>query len=102
MLFRKRDRRRAVSAAQRRDDGALPDEQQLFAIPIDAMLKGAYFRRGGKQIRQFSVTVDGATRLVTSGDLVDKATYDALLAAGAIKASPSSATDTEVPNLAGK
>ena len=31
------------------------------------------------------MTVNGATKLVTSGDMVDAATYDALVAAGAIR-----------------
>jgi hypothetical protein len=50
------------------------------------MLKGSFCKRRKKTVRQFGVTVNGATRLVTSGDMVDRETYEALLAAGAIRA----------------
>ena len=40
--------------------------------------------------------VNGATQLVTSGDVVDAATYNALLAAGAIRPAPAR-TDGDAP-----
>lgn len=49
------------------------------------MLKGSIYHRRKQTVRQFGVTVNGATKLVTSGDMVDAATYDALVAAGAIR-----------------
>lgn len=52
------------------------------------MTKGAVIHRKGKVYRQYGVTVRGATRLVTSGDVVDQPTYDALVAAGAIRVAP--------------
>ncbi len=48
------------------------------------MRKGTVLQRRGKTIKQFAVTVNTATRVVTSGDVVDKAIYDALVSAGAI------------------
>lgn len=52
------------------------------------MLKGTITERGGVPIRQFGVYVDGVVRLVTSGEMVDRETFDALIAAGAIEPGP--------------
>jgi len=52
------------------------------------MLKGSICNRRRQVVRQFGVTVNGSTRLVTSGDTVDTDTYKALLAAGAIRPAP--------------
>jgi hypothetical protein len=65
--------------------GSAPDRQPLFHIDFDMMLKGSIYQRRKGPVRQFGVTVNGATRLVTSGDTVDLDTYNALLAAGAIR-----------------
>ena len=56
-----------------------------FHISYDMMVKGFVYKRRSGLVRQFGVTVNGATRLVTSGDVVDRPTYEALLAAGAIR-----------------
>ncbi|HEO71280.1 MAG TPA: hypothetical protein ENN80_08455 [Candidatus Hydrogenedentes bacterium] len=84
MIFRKRDRRggapRHVQAA---GVHALAGAQ-LHEIDFDMMVKGRVIRRRGGAVRQYGVTVNGSTRLVTSGDIVDEDTYKALLAAGAI------------------
>ena len=45
-------------------------------------------RPGGAIRAAWNRSVAGATRLVTSGDVVDRATYDALIAAGAIRPRP--------------
>lgn len=63
-----------------------PEEGGLVAIAFDDMLKGSISMRGRKRIRQCCVTVNGASRLVTSGDRVDQKTYQALLEAGAVRA----------------
>lgn len=63
----------------------MPGQPEVFRIDYDMMLKGSIATRRGKPIRQFGVTVDGATKLITSGDIVDRKTYDALVAAGAVK-----------------
>lgn len=62
-----------------------PDESGLYLIEYDMMLKGSVYRRAYGDVRQLGVTVDGKTRLVTSGDKVDRITYEALLAAGALR-----------------
>ena len=49
------------------------------------MIKGSIYDRPSGRVRQFGVTVDGATKVITSGDFVDRATYEALLKAGAIR-----------------
>jgi hypothetical protein len=54
-------------------------------IDFEMMLKGSIYDRPTGRVRQFGVTVDGATRVVTSGDFVNRETYDALLKAGAIR-----------------
>jgi hypothetical protein len=58
----------------------------LYRIDHEMLVKGSIVTRKGKPIRQFGVTVGGSTRLVTSGDVVDQATYEALRAAGALRA----------------
>lgn len=91
-LFRRRARS-VASFHPRPSDGAGPDRQQeLFRIDFDMMLKGSICKRRREVVRQFGVTVNGSTRLVTSGDMVDLDTYKALLAAAAIRpASPKDA-----------
>ena len=64
--------------------GQQSDSDQTF-IHIDMMLKGNFYNRLGGRVRQCAVTVDGATRLVTSGEWVDKETYDALIQFQAIR-----------------
>jgi hypothetical protein len=54
-------------------------------IDFEMMLKGSIYDRPSGRVRQFGVTVDGATKVVTSGDFVNRETYDALLKAGAIR-----------------
>lgn len=80
MLFRKRQKRPPSA-----DFSEVPERQQFYFIDFDMMLKGSICKRRKKTVRQFGVTVNGATRLVTSGDTVDRETYQALLAAGAIR-----------------
>jgi hypothetical protein len=63
-------------------------QEELFRIDFDMMLKGSVFKRRRGTVRQFGVTVNGSTRLVTSGDVVDLDTYKALVAAGAIRPLP--------------
>ena len=48
------------------------------------MCKGAIVKRGSRTVRQFAVMVGTNIQLVTSGDVVDAAIYQALAAAGAI------------------
>jgi len=94
LLFRKRQRRGAGAPASEAP-GQAP---QLYRIDFDMMLKGSTCRRRREVVRQFGVTVNGATRLVTSGDVVDRETYYALLAAGAIR--PGGASGSASPHAA--
>jgi len=62
--------------------GETPD---FFRIDFDMMLKGNVYRRRHGLVRQYGVTVHGSTKIVTSGDVVDRNTYDALVSVGAIR-----------------
>jgi hypothetical protein len=66
------------------DSSGAAASQESYSIDFDIMTKGHVISRGRKQVRQIGVTVHGATRLVTSGDVVDRETYEALIAIGAI------------------
>jgi hypothetical protein len=57
----------------------------LYRIEFEKMIKGSLVMRRGKPIRQCGVTIDGSTRLVTSGDMVDRETYEALVSRGIIQ-----------------
>ena len=52
---------------------------ERILIEYDMMLKGNDFKRSSGTVRQIAVTVNGSTRLVTSGEEVDRATYDELV-----------------------
>ena len=54
-------------------------------VTFDMMTKGSVQVRGRKKVRQFAVMVGASIRLVTSGDMVDHETYQALLAAAAVR-----------------
>lgn len=88
MLFHRRQRRNPLPEAQPSDAGALHDRAQLYHIDFDMMLKGSIYQRRKGPVRQYGVTVNGSTRLVTSGDTVDFETYRALVAAGAVRPLP--------------
>lgn len=64
--------------------GGMSERRESYPIHFDMMLKGNIAFRGRKQVRQVGVTVNGSTHLVTSGDVVDRQVYEALLAIGAI------------------
>ncbi len=53
-------------------------------ITFEMMQKGAIIPRRGGKVRQIGVMVDGSVRLVTSGDRVDRETYEALVQMGAV------------------
>lgn len=94
MIFRRRQKRGGAPAQvqheqkqRKQGDGPaeLPARPEFYPIEFDMMLKGSIVERRRGPVRQYGVTVNGSTRLVTSGDVVDRATYDALLAAGAVR-----------------
>lgn len=61
-----------------------PSDNETFLIEREMMLKGTDVPRGNKIVRQFAVMVNGAVHVVTSGDRVNRAVYEALLEAGAV------------------
>lgn len=63
------------------------DVERIF-IGYDMMMKGNSYNRPSGRVRQIAVTVNGSTRLVTTGEHVDLATYQALVAFGAIEPIP--------------
>lgn len=85
MFFRKRDRRGDVPLQRRSPSSAVAETPDFFRIDFDMMLKGNMYRRRHGLVRQCGVTVHGSTKIVTSGDVVDRDTYDALVAVGAIR-----------------
>jgi hypothetical protein len=93
LLFRKRHKGDNASSETSGDAGEHAPRPEMFRIDYDMMLKGSINTRRGKPIRQYGVTVDGATRLITSGDLVDRKTYEALVAAGVVRALPRAASE---------
>lgn len=97
LLFRKRDRRAGPPTGTHGEGGGVP-AQQFYRIDFDMMVKGSIHQRRKGPVRQYGVTVNGSTRLVTSGDMVDGETYKALLAAGAIRPqTPSEANLAGIP-----
>ena len=86
MFFRKRQHSASQASAARGASANTSMQSELYRIDFDMMLKGSVYKRRKGLVRQFGVTVAGSTHLVTSGDCVDRATYEALLAVGAIKA----------------
>lgn len=83
-MFWKRQRSESNTASEEIRAWQPPDMPH-FEIRFDDMLKGNYAMRNGERIRQFCVYVDGASRLVTSGDVVDQTTCEALIEAGAVE-----------------
>ena len=63
------------------------DPADAVRITFEMMKKGHIIKRGRETLRQIGVTVDGSTRLVTSGDVVDRDTYEALVRAGIVSTS---------------
>lgn len=88
MLFRKSFNRRQFEDCDPTAPPRYAIFKKQFAVPFERMLKGTMSERDGAPIRQFGVYVDGVVRLVTSGEFVDRETYDALIAAGAIEPDP--------------
>jgi len=100
-MFWKRQRSESTTATQE-IRAWHPPTIPRFEVHFDDMLKGYFAERDGERIRQFCVYVDGASRLVTSGDTVDRVTFRALIQAGAVQPSIqpvniTAAVDTAAP-----
>lgn len=81
MLFGKRRRHAATRPPGQTPVRAQPEE---FVVAYEQMLKGSTLTRRGRPIRQVAVVVQGTVRLITSGDTVDRKTYEALVLAGVL------------------
>lgn len=81
MIFGKR-RANAVATASGTAYPAL--EPELYVVAYENMLKGNKLTRRGRPIRQVAIVVEGTVKLVTSGDRVDRRTYDALIESGVL------------------
>ena len=95
MLFRKRKRPGSATG----NGGGFSDglsTPTLFHITFEMMQKASVIDRGRTSVRQHAVMVGGHIRLVTSGDTVDKKTYDALIEAGVVVA-PTPVVEAEAP-----
>jgi hypothetical protein len=84
---------RDTVASEKRDpvldmDRAAPPSlspgEAFVRIEYDMMRKGSHVTRRGVETRQYLVSVNGTVRIVNSGDVVDRETYDALVAAGVV------------------
>lgn len=82
MLFGRR--RESAPAVQQTTRGRGVIEPERYVVAYENMLKGNKLSRRGKPIRQVAIVVDGTVRLITSGDAVDRATYEALIGAGVL------------------
>lgn len=87
MFFRSRKKVRRDPEVARQDGRNTPPDENI-TVDFDMMLKGSVYRRASGVVKQVGVTVDGSTRLITSGDIVDRRTYDALLQAGVVRPVP--------------
>lgn len=68
-----------------KEGGARPAvEPELYVVAYESMQKGNKLLRKGKPIRQVAIVVEGTARLVTSGDRVDRRTFEALIGAGVL------------------
>ena len=64
---------------------AVPPTERLMRLEFEMMLRGNVIDRPEGKVRQIGVTVDGSTKVVTSGDLINRETYKALIQVGAIQ-----------------
>ena len=84
-LFRKRKAQAVKSGAPSKKNEEAPRRERLMRLEFEMMLKGSVIERPDGKVRQIGVTVDGSTKVVTSGDLIDSETYKALIQVGAIQ-----------------
>jgi len=81
VFFGKRRRSAAVQQPVR-PPGSVPPE--MFVVAYEQMLKGNKLLRRGRPIRQVAIVVQGTVKLITSGDAVDRKTYEALVLSGVL------------------
>ena len=96
MLFRKR---KAQSTVKEFSEVTGPEaaSERLMRLDFKMMLRGNIIERPEGKVRQIGVTVHGSTKVVTSGDLINLETYEALIQVGAIQPKASKAAPDEKP-----
>ncbi len=82
------ERRNPVLEVDRSSPQTRPSGEAFVRIEYEMMRKGSHVLRRGVDTRQYLIMVNGTVRIVNSGDTVDRETYDALVAAGAIAPPP--------------
>ncbi len=95
MLFRKRKTQDTKEPQPSEKDKPAPPPEKLMRLDFERMLRGNVIERPEGKVRQIGVTVDGSTKVVTSGDMIDRETFDALVRAGAIQ--PKAPKDNPTP-----
>lgn len=75
----------------------VPQAERLMRLDFEMMLRGNVIDRPEGKVRQIGVTVDGSTKVVTSGDLINRETYKALIQVGAIQPNTAKGRPEEKP-----
>ena len=83
MLFGKRRQSPAARPTGSAQGGGMAD---TYVVAYERMLKGNQLTRRGRPIKQVAIVVHGTVKLVTSGDMVDRKTYEALVLGGVLAA----------------
>lgn len=88
MLFRKKNRPpssvRQALAGQIPDGPAATGASDYIYIDYDMMVKGSPGMTNGKSVKRISIVVNGMIQLISTGDTVDRETFNALLEMGAV------------------
>ena len=91
-MFRKRKGQAAKAGMSSKKNEEAQRGDRVMRLEYEMMLRGNVIERPEGKVRQIGVTVDGATKVVTSGDLIDHETYKALIQVGAIQPKASKAS----------
>lgn len=85
MLFGKWKTQNSKTRKSSKKNESAPPSEELMLLEFQMMLRGNVVERPEGKVRQIGVTVGGSTKVVTSGDLIDRETYKALIRSGAIQ-----------------
>lgn len=96
-MFGKRKGQETKTGKMPKTKEAAPRAEKLMRLEYEMMLRGNVIDRPEGKVRQIGVTVDGSTKVVTSGDLINRETYKALIQVGAIQPNTAKGTPEEKP-----
>ena len=96
-MFGKRKGQETKTGKTSKTKNAAPRAEKLMRLEYEMMLRGNVIDRPEGKVRQIGVTVDGSTKVVTSGDLINRETYKALIQVGAIQPNTAKGTPEEKP-----